>query len=126
MTYHRVCNKSNTTGVTCGAGTGYPSGIPDSIPGFIRVLVSRSLVFCVVFCRSLFAFCPFSLDHCIVCPPCYDFYTPLWYMYLQSFIPLTFKLNCIIYSESIPLNHINFQVKGNVLLFYHIFLFSIH
>jgi hypothetical protein len=27
-----------------------------------------------------FVFCPFSLGHCIVCPPCYDFYTPLWYM----------------------------------------------
>ena len=24
MTYHRVCNKCNTTGVACGAGTAYP------------------------------------------------------------------------------------------------------
>jgi hypothetical protein len=29
---------------------------------------SRSLVFCVVFCRLLFAFCPFSFEHCVVCP----------------------------------------------------------
>jgi hypothetical protein len=26
MTYHWVCNKSNTTGTTCGAGTAYSSG----------------------------------------------------------------------------------------------------
>jgi len=26
MTYHRVCNWSNTTGVTSGSGTSYPSG----------------------------------------------------------------------------------------------------
>ena len=32
MTYHRVCNKSNTTGVTSGAGTAYPSGAPEFIP----------------------------------------------------------------------------------------------
>jgi hypothetical protein len=25
MTYHRVCNRSNTTGATCGPGTAYPS-----------------------------------------------------------------------------------------------------
>ena len=34
--HDRVCNKSNTTGVTCG------------------VRVARSLVDCVMFCRSLF------------------------------------------------------------------------
>ena len=29
MTYHRVCNKSNTTGATCGAGTTYPCFFVD-------------------------------------------------------------------------------------------------
>ena len=29
MTYHRVCNSSNTKGATCGAWTAYPSGAPD-------------------------------------------------------------------------------------------------
>jgi hypothetical protein len=29
MTYHRVCNKSNTTGVTSGAGTYYRYGSPE-------------------------------------------------------------------------------------------------
>ena len=30
MTYHRVCNWINTTGVSSGAGTAYPSGAPES------------------------------------------------------------------------------------------------
>jgi len=29
MTYHWVCNKSNTTGVTSGTGTAYPSREPE-------------------------------------------------------------------------------------------------
>jgi hypothetical protein len=29
MTYHRVCNWSNTMGVTSGAGIHYPSGVPE-------------------------------------------------------------------------------------------------
>jgi len=35
MTYHRDCNKSNTTGVTCGAGTAYPSEAHEFTPGFL-------------------------------------------------------------------------------------------
>jgi uncharacterized membrane protein YbhN (UPF0104 family) len=54
-TYHRVCNKRNTTGATCGAGTAYPSGALESPhPVFSGVRVARSLVFCVLFCRSVF------------------------------------------------------------------------
>ena len=34
MTYHRVCNKINTTCATSGAGTAYPSGTPEFITGF--------------------------------------------------------------------------------------------
>jgi len=51
MTYHQVNNKSITTGATCGAGTAYPSSSP---PVFILVRVTPSLVFCLMFCRSLF------------------------------------------------------------------------
>ena len=29
MTYHRVCNKINTTDATSGAGTAHPSGAPE-------------------------------------------------------------------------------------------------
>ena len=34
MTYDRVCNKINTTGVTSGARTAYPSGAPEFTPVF--------------------------------------------------------------------------------------------
>ena len=46
-----VLSNSNTTVVTCGAGTTNPS---KSSPGFGGVLVARYIVFCVMFCRSLF------------------------------------------------------------------------
>ena len=51
MTYHRVCNKSNKTDAISGAGSAYPSGAPE----FTRFF---QVVFCVVFCRSLFGHCP--------------------------------------------------------------------
>ena len=38
MTYHRVCNWSNTTVVTCGAGTAFPSGAPEFTPCFFTSL----------------------------------------------------------------------------------------
>ena len=43
----------NTTGATCEGGTVYLSGPPEFIQGFDEICVARSLVFCVVFCRSL-------------------------------------------------------------------------
>ena len=51
------------TGVTNGAGTTLHSGAPEFTPCFSGVHVARSLVFCVVFCRSFFffAFVPFPL-----------------------------------------------------------------
>jgi hypothetical protein len=52
MTYD--CKKSNTTGATNGTGAAYPSGAPECTPCFIVVRAALSLVFCVVFCRSLF------------------------------------------------------------------------
>jgi len=60
VTYHSICN---TTGVASEAGTTYPSKAPGFIPDFSGVRVTRSLVFCVVLCRSLFVhlsffFCP--------------------------------------------------------------------
>ena len=54
MNYHPICNQSNTTGATRGAGTAFT-------PGFSRVRVSRSLAFCVLFCRSLFVLLYFFL-----------------------------------------------------------------
>ena len=45
---------SNTTVVTCGAGTTDLSGAPEFTPVFSDVRVARSLIFCVLFCRSFF------------------------------------------------------------------------
>ena len=53
MTYHWVCNKMGTT---CGAGTAYPSGAPELTLCFSGSRAARSLVFCIIFCRSLFVF----------------------------------------------------------------------
>ena len=49
MPYHQVCNKGNMTGTT-GAETSYPSGAPEFTPVSSD---AQSLVFCVMFCRSL-------------------------------------------------------------------------
>ena len=56
-----VSFKSNTTGVTSGAGIANPSGELEFTPAFIRVRIAWSFVFCVVFCRSLFAPFPFCV-----------------------------------------------------------------
>ena len=72
LTYHQLCTKRNTKGVTCETGTAHPSGAPKFTPGFNGICLPRSLVLCVLFCRSLFVilyflFCPF------VCPSIYGF-----------------------------------------------------
>jgi hypothetical protein len=61
-----------------GAGTTYPSGAPEFTPVFFsRIRVARSLVFCVVFCRSLFIL---FWGQCVVRPSSYSFWLPLWYL----------------------------------------------
>ena len=54
VTYHRVCNKCNMTGATCGAGTAYLPDHQSSPPVVSEFHVAQSSVFCAVFCRSLF------------------------------------------------------------------------
>ena len=49
-----VSCKSSTMGATCGAETANPCGAHDFTPAFSGVRVSRSSVFCIIFCRSLF------------------------------------------------------------------------
>ena len=53
---------------------------------FSEVRVARSLVFCVLFCRSLFILCAFSFGHYIVCPfsMICGFWLPFWC--LQTFL----------------------------------------
>ena len=53
-TYHRVSDKSNTTGATRRAGIAYPSGTSKFSFGFSEVRVVRSLVFGVICFISLF------------------------------------------------------------------------
>ena len=75
MTYHRMLNKSNRTGVTSKTETNNPSGTPD-YTGFLVALrcVAQSLGLCEVFCRLLFlSFYVFSFGHFIVCPSIYCF-----------------------------------------------------
>ena len=70
---------SNTTGVSCGAGTTDPSGVPEFLSDLYWLRVVRSLAFCVMFCSLWFVFwfffcffffccCHFSFGHCILCP----------------------------------------------------------
>jgi len=51
MILHRFCKNSKTTGAPNGAGTVHPSGSPDFKVG---VRVAQSVVFCALFCKSLF------------------------------------------------------------------------
>jgi hypothetical protein len=62
MTYHRVCIKSNTSGTTSGVWSAKPSGAPV----LCMVDVARSLVFCVVFCRSLFVLFLLAIVLCVL------------------------------------------------------------
>ena len=63
-TVHRVCNKRNMAVVTSGVATAYPAGAPAFPLVFSGVRVAQFVVFCVVFCRSLFVL--FLLTICIV------------------------------------------------------------
>jgi len=51
-----VSLKCYTTGTISGAGTAYPYGEHEFIPIISGVGVAQPLLFCVVFCRSLFHF----------------------------------------------------------------------
>jgi hypothetical protein len=57
----------------------------DRVTRKVCFRVSRSFVFCLMFCRSLFVFCTSSFDHCVVCSSSmYGFWLLLWY--LQTFL----------------------------------------
>jgi hypothetical protein len=83
-----VSFKSNTTGATCGAVTANPCEVHEFTPTFSGVRVSRSSVFCITFCRSLFVL--FLFGHCVVCPTTYSsdypFFGILKPFYLDFFI----------------------------------------
>ena len=87
---NQICDKNNTTGATSGAEMfTFPEHL-SSPPVFCGVRVGRSLAFCLVFSRLLFAFLSFylqllitpvvSFGHYITCPSIYSFLLPLWYL----------------------------------------------
>jgi hypothetical protein len=90
MAYHRLCDKSNMTGATVGAGTGYPSEAYKFTPIFFfwggGGVCAQCLVLCVVLGRSLFvllaivlAVLPFTAsDH-----P-FGIYKPISYLQISS------------------------------------------
>jgi hypothetical protein len=53
-TYHRVCDKSSTTGGTWGSGTANHFEAPEVTPSFSEVRVIDLWVFFAMLCRSLF------------------------------------------------------------------------
>ena len=63
-----MCNKSNTTSATRGVGTAYPSVAPEFTLGISGVRVAPSLVFCVMFCRSLFVYFDLFLLRILITP----------------------------------------------------------
>ena len=65
MTYHQVCNQSDTMGSTNGTGAAYLSGTHEfTLPIFSQVHVTRSSFLC----NALQIFvCPFSFSHYVVC-----------------------------------------------------------
>jgi hypothetical protein len=69
MTYHRDCNKSNTTGATSGAGTAYHSSL-SPVKEFVLLNIQFSVECFVHYCFSV---SPFSIVHCIVWSSIYGF-----------------------------------------------------
>jgi hypothetical protein len=61
---------SSTTGATRGAETANPCETHEFSPAFSGVRVSRSSVFFIMFCRSLFVL--FLFGHCVVCLTIYS------------------------------------------------------
>ena len=63
MTCHRVCNKNNTTGTTCGVAIAYHYVTQKFTPVFSGVRVVRYFVVYIMFCRSLFVRFIFNTFH---------------------------------------------------------------
>ena len=80
---HTACNKSNTTGARCVTGNVYTSRVHSSYPLFGGVPVAGSLVFCLLFCSSLFVLLSVFFGHSVACSSIYGFWWPFWH--LQAF-----------------------------------------
>ena len=74
-----------TTGTTCGAVIAYPSGTPKFTPVFSGVRVARYLVFCAMFCRSMFGRLSFYFWP-LYCPSFFELRILITPWYLQTFL----------------------------------------
>jgi hypothetical protein len=71
MTYHRVCNYNNTTGVTSGAGTANHSGayfLIHSVDYHLKVIHLYTGITANILCM-LFWVCPLAIVYAILCMP---------------------------------------------------------
>ena len=85
MTYHRVCNYSNTTCVTNGAGTANTSGEPEFTPGFYWGSCYSNFSYMCIFADRCLSFCTFSFGHCVVCSSTkYGFWLPPWNIQIHA------------------------------------------
>ena len=64
-----------------------------SSPIFSEFVLFDLLVFCVMFCRSLFVLLSFFFDHCMVYPSL----TIVWYILLWPLYGISFFDHCIVY-----------------------------
>ena len=97
MTYNQVCNWSNTTGATSGAGTDCPAWAPGATPVYRGVRVTRSLVLCVLFCRSLFVLLYFFLLAIVLLLLFFFFFWPLC---IPSFFHLPIMITPLVSANS--------------------------
>ena len=75
LAYHLDCNKSNTAGVTSGAGTAYPSSTHEFTSVFSGVRVTRFIFLCVCFVDGWF-----FLFFVLFCTLCYLFFLDIQIM----------------------------------------------
>ena len=92
MTYHRVCNKSNTTGVIYGAETAHPSEEPEFPSGFSGIRVVQCLV-CLLCSGVYIIVCPFPYGHYILFPS--SLYSLPFFIIFSSLLQL--YIFCIVY-----------------------------
>ena len=110
------------TDATSESGTGYLSGAPVFTPGLSGVCVTRSLVVCVMFCRSFFFLASFfSFGHCVVCPSSiYEFRLPLSsssnsYIWFTQYLIWTFHFKEYLVLIIICIFiHWAFHLQGNI------------
>ena len=75
MTYHGFVTRFATSGAGTASSPFWNTWVHLQIlAGFVLLDL-----LCNVYVLSIVA-CPFSFDHCVVCPSIYGFWLPLWYL----------------------------------------------